>query len=286
MKIFLTGGTGFIGSHFINQAHSADHDIIALRRPNSGKPRIKLNREPSWLECEMSSLAPDNFTGCDVLVHLAAHSTNPPYDTLANCITWNVQAPHFMFDKAHIGGVSLFVVAGSCFEYGQSGNHYEFIPTDAPLEPTLSYSASKAAASVTFRAWACEANVRLAILRIFHVYGEGELESRFWPALRNAARLGEDFPMTDGEQVRDFVPVQLVAATFLNTCLREDLIRGCPIIENLGTGHPQSLRSFAESWWKQWEAKGKLLFGALPYRPNEVMRYVPLIETPNSCGSI
>ena len=57
MKIFLTGGTGFIGSHFVNQAHRAGHEIIALRRSASSLPRIQLQRQPVWINKAMTELA-------------------------------------------------------------------------------------------------------------------------------------------------------------------------------------------------------------------------------------
>ena len=49
MKIFVTGGTGFIGSHFLKQALAIGHDLICLRRPGS-RTRIPLKSEPTWLE--------------------------------------------------------------------------------------------------------------------------------------------------------------------------------------------------------------------------------------------
>jgi nucleoside-diphosphate-sugar epimerase len=128
-------------------------------------------------------------------------------------------------------------------------------------------------------ALAAESNVELIILRPFHVFGEGQHESNFWPSLKAAARSGEDFSMTLGEQVRDFVPVETVAASFVSALTRTDLKPGQPKIENLGTGQPQTLRAFAEHWWSEWRAKGRLLPGVLPYRDNEVMRYVPLIPS-------
>jgi nucleoside-diphosphate-sugar epimerase len=85
--------------------------------------------------------------------------------------------------------------------------------------------------------------------------------------------------MTAGEQVRDFIPVELVADAFIAALSRSDLKPGEPQVENLGTGKPQTLRAFAEHWWKIWGAKGALRFGTLPYRPNEVMRYVPKISS-------
>ena len=122
-----------------------------------------------------------------------------------------------------------------------------------------------------------EQKVELLVLRPFHVFGEGQHESNFWPALRKAALTGQDFPMTAGEQIRDFIPAEMVAEKFLAALTREDLRAGEPRIENVGTGKPQTLRAFAEFWWKQSNARGKLKIGVLPYRDNEVMRYVPKI---------
>jgi len=277
MKIFVTGGTGFVGRHFVNQALQAGHEILALRRAPAAITRPALPMEPHWIEGNLESLRAEHFQGCTALVHLAAHSANVPYDSLENCVRWNVLAPLQMCSVAAQAGVGTFIVAGSCFEYGRSGERYEFIPPEAPLEPTQTYPTSKAAAAVAFHGFACERNVRLLLLRIFQVFGEGELESRLWPSLRRAALAGADYPMTLGEQVRDFIPVEQVAAAFVAALTRTDFQPGRPRIENLGTGRPQTLRAFAEHWWRQWQAPGRLRPGAIPYRANEVMRYVPQI---------
>ena len=126
MKIFLTGGTGFIGSHFVNQAHRAGHEIIALRRSASNLPRVQLQRQPVWINKAMTELAAEDFAACEVLVHLAAYSANMSYDTLPNCIHWNVQAPLAMFAAALSAGITSYVVAGSCSEYGRSAERYEW----------------------------------------------------------------------------------------------------------------------------------------------------------------
>lgn len=277
MKIFVTGGTGFIGSHFLNTAHTAGHEIIALRRSTRSQPRIPLVQEPQWLDKAMPDVTVEDFAGCDVLVHLSAHTPNVPYDTLESCLHWNVIVPIELFRKAAAAGTTRIVAAGSCFEYGRSGERYEFIPPDAPLEPTQTYPASKAAASVSFYQLAVELNLRLSIHRIFQVFGEGEAESRLWPSLRRAALAGEDLEMTPAEQVRDFVPVEEVALQLL-IATSEEIKAGFPKIKNLGTGHPQSLREFAETWWKKWNATGQLKFSEKPYRTGEVMQYVPLVK--------
>jgi nucleoside-diphosphate-sugar epimerase len=275
MKIAVTGATGFIGSHFTKQALAAGHAVLAIRRSPASTPRIPLEQQPQWLDRALDEVTAEDLKGFDVLVHLAAHTGNVPYDTLANCLRWNLIAVLALFEQARLAGIRRFVVAGSCFEYGRSGERYEAIPTDAPLEPTNAYAASKAAASIALRQWAEEYQLSLQILRIFHVYGEGEAETRLWPSLRRAALAGDDLPMTKGEQVRDFMPVEEVAAAFLARAQDGNGFNPCSEILNLSSGSPCSLREFAEHWWLIFTANGNLLFDKLPYRRGEVMRYTP-----------
>lgn len=276
MKIFLTGGTGFIGSHFINDAHKDGHEMVVLKRISS-QPRIEISKDPVWITGQLDRNFKREFDGCDVLVHLAAHSTNEPYDTLENCLYWNLTASLKLIRQAIASGVNKFVIAGSCFEYGQSGERYDYIPTDAPLEPTSSYSVSKAAATLALRQLCIEYSIQLQFLRIFQVFGEGENKNRLWPSLRKAALAGEDFPMTKGEQIRDFIPVSDVSKKFVGALSFTDIEPGLPKTVNVGSGNPQTILNFSEFWWKKWKAKGKLLPGALPYRDNEVMRFVPYL---------
>lgn len=275
MKIALTGGTGFIGSHFLKQALAAGHTVTAIRRSHACQPRITIDRQPEWLDGQLDEVTAEELHGCNVLVHLAAHSVQYPFDTLGNCLRWNLIAVLALFEQARLAGICRFVVAGSCFEYGRSGERYELIPTDAPLEPTNSYAVSKAAACIALCQWAEEHQLNLEVLRVFHVYGEGEAETRFWPSLRRAALAGENFPMTAGEQIRDFIPVERVAYSFLRKATDEPIKVSNIHIYNLGTGKPLSLLSFALGCWVNWNAKGRLINGVVPYRNNECMSYIP-----------
>lgn len=275
MKIAVTGASGFIGSHFISLALSDNHYINALRRSSSSLPRIHLRRHPNWINSDLDNIQIDDLLACDVLVHFAAHTANVPYDNLQNCLKWNVKSALDLLEKARIAGIKNYIIAGSCFEYGKSGENYKLIPTSAPLEPTNPYAASKAAASVVLSSWAREYNLNLEILRIFQVYGEGESLTRFWPSLRQAALAGEDFNMTLGEQIRDFQHVEQVARTFLSRATR--IIDRSPSVDifNLSSENPMSLADFASSQWSELNATGDLKLGAIQYRQGEVMQYIP-----------
>lgn len=277
MKIFLTGGTGFIGSHFLSQGLGKGYKIKALRRSVTSETKIPLNIEPEWVLKKIDEIKKEDLKDCDTLVHLAAHSVIYPFDTLENCIEYNVLQPLKLFEKAVAAGIKRFIVAGSCFEYGKSGEKYDFIPTNAPLEPTQTYSTSKAMASLAFQQFAKDKNIDLSIHRIFQVYGEGENHSRLWPSLKKAALTGNDFPMTKGEQVRDFIEVSQVANHFLKYC-EKSAKNTTPAVINVGSGKPQSILDFSRYWWKKWGADGNLIVGEIPYRKGEVMRFVPKID--------
>jgi UDP-glucose 4-epimerase len=273
--LFVTGATGFIGSHFVNEALRRGHRVVALRRLGS-EPRIKLEREPEWVDGVIG--AGDHlpaFAGCHVFVHLAAAGVVPPDDTWENCFRWNVDASLREWIHANEAGMSRFVICGSCFEYGRSGERYEFIPVDAPLEPAGPYHASKAAATMAAYGLTVEKKLQTVIARPFHVYGEGEAHGRLWPMLREAALTAKDLPLTLGEQVRDFTPVSLVVDHLLANCMRDDILPSLPVVHNIGTGNPQRLADFAANCWRAFGASGQLKIGALPYREGEVMRYVP-----------
>ena len=250
MKLLITGATGFVGSHFTNAAIAAGHRCVAIRRDPDRRPRVAISPAPTWLNKSISQLDASDFDGIDCLVHLAAHSANVPYDSIEACLLGNVTEPLAMIRSAVAAGVKRFVVAGSCFEYGAAGQRYEFIPTDAPLEATLSYPLSKAVASRVLAAAAIEGDAAMSYHRIFQVYGPGEPDGRLWPSLKRAAQRGEDFEATAGQQVRDFVDVREVARQLSDAVDRiGDADAGQVSYHHIGTGKPQTVRQFTQRCW-------------------------------------
>lgn len=271
MRIFVTGATGFIGSHFVNAALEQGHEVVGIRR-SGAESRIRPAGAVAWLEKGLAEVTARDFQRNDVLVHLAAAGVDQSSDNDRECFDVNVVQAERLLSAGADAGVSRVIFCGSCFEYGLAAIDYDRIPADAPLFPNGPYHASKAAASQLATGWAFHHLIPLAILRPFHVYGPGEGPNRFWPSLWEAAASGRDFPMTDGGQVRDFTPVLTVASRFLAACLEP--LHGVRI-ENVGSGEAMTLLDFARREWTTSGAGGRLLPGAVPRRKNEVMRYVP-----------
>jgi len=279
MRLFVTGATGFIGSYFVELAIKEGHMVTALKQSSDSRSRFELKKEPKWLEKKLEDVNSSDLENIDILVHLAAVGITPQPSTWEECYEFNVVKSLQLFRKAVKAGVRRIVVTGSYSEYGKAGLRYDHIPSNAPLEPTDPYAASKASASIAASALCIIEKFELCYLRLFSVFGECQYGKNFWPSLKNAAFSGSDFPMTLGEQIRDFIPVEEAVRQILFSCKRKDIIPGESYFENIGSGRPQSLREFAEYWWKQWKAKGKLILGVIPYRKDEVMRYVPQIRS-------
>jgi UDP-glucose 4-epimerase len=274
MRIFLTGGTGFIGSHFLRAALASGHEVLAVRRHGS-KPRIPLEQEPSWLDCGLEELSADSMAGCETMVHLASPGVSPKQADLEELFFWNVTVLLKLLSCARVAGIRRIVIAGTGLEYGRSAWKYDYIPANAPLLPITAYAASKAAGCIAATSYASEHSLQLAYLRIFTAYGEGQYDKSLWPSLRQAAISGSDFRMTAGEQILDFVPVEIVAKHLVTALTQPAIEDGIPYVSNVGLGRPVLLRDFAAALWAEWGATGKLLLGALPYRKNEMMRLVP-----------
>lgn len=277
MRLFLTGGTGFLGAHTLRAASAAGHTVVALRRHGSTPP-IAVPSDIQWVEGSLDDFDDECLAACDAFIHLAAAGVNPQSATWENCFKINLADSLACWRQAVQAGIKSMIICGSCSEYGSAAETYDAIPENAPTCPTDPYGASKAAASAAAMALAAQENLQLLVVRAFHMYGEGEAPNRFWPQLVNAAKTGRDLPMSPGMQMRDFCPASLAAKQLIWALENAMPSAGTPEVLHLGSGHAQTLLAFAQETWVKFDARGKLLPGALSYRKGESMRYVPSLR--------
>jgi UDP-glucose 4-epimerase len=275
MRLFITGATGFVGSHVLAAALAAGHEVVAMRRSPSSATAIPLPCQPIWSEGNLHTLTAECLEGVDAVVHLASAGVSPKQASWGELVQVNVVGSLRLLELASDCGVRRCVVAGTSHEYGTAARCFDAIPSDAQLEPLSSYGASKAAAFQLIRAFAIEQRIELFYGRIFSAYGDGQFEGNFWPSLRRAALAGEDFAMTSGRQINDFIPVAVVAGHILEACSRPDIRAGLPLVANIGSGVATTLLAFAEAEWDRLGATGKLMPGSLPDRSDQIARYVP-----------
>jgi nucleoside-diphosphate-sugar epimerase len=152
MKLAVTGGTGFIGSHLLDVALAAGHQVNALTRRDQ-PPREHLR----WIAGDMSDRAAleQLVDGVDAIIHVAGTISSP---TAAGFELGNVAGTLSMLAAATAGGVRRFVHVSSL----------------AAREPKLSlYGDSKARAEELVHS----SGLDWAIARPPAVYGPGDKET-------------------------------------------------------------------------------------------------------------
>jgi nucleoside-diphosphate-sugar epimerase len=272
LKIFITGATGFVGGHFVNIV-PPEIEIVAIRRSKS-KEKIKLIRNVKWIEKEFTNLNLDDLNGVKSIFHFASTGVSPQKASWEELFNFNVNGTLSLLRIAADAGVRRVVMAGSFTEYGLSANFYKHIPTTATLLPITPYASSKAAAFELAYSFCINAKIKLVYNRIFSAYGEGQFEGNLWPSLRDAAFNNQDFHLTNGDQIRDFISIEEVALEFLKDLISKDENYLSPEIRNICTGNGVSILDFASFWWKNFKAKGQLLSGTKPNRKHEHQCFV------------
>ena len=159
------------------------------------------------------------------------------------------------------------VHVGSGIEYGRSA--CELQETTIPTAPDTLYARTKLAGSMALQRFCVEHGFSALTVRLFTVYGPGEHAGRLLPSLLEAARRGNDFLLSVGNQQRDFAYVEDVAEGLLR--LGAAPATPSHTIINLATGRMATVRQFAES---AADILGippaNLKFGALPVRFDEM----------------
>ena len=263
-----------MGSNFVNKLLENDYEITALLRPNSN-PRVSFVKNLNICRGFLTDDWSKELKLCDVFVHCASEGVVTNQDDWEKCFNTNFIETNQIITNAFKSGIKKFIICSSCFEYGSSGDEYEKIPINAMLKPTTPYGFSKAASSLFALDFAKKHNLKVIIPRFFHLYGNGSHKMGFWSRLVEAARNDSDFEMTLGNQIRNFSTVDFAVSKLLDIAKNIDRYKYGGVVTNIGSNNNMSLLSFAQSEWLRLNAKGSIINGAIPYRKNEVMSYVP-----------
>lgn len=258
MKVALTGATGFLGRHVQAALCARGLDVTAMVRPGPKAPVLSTGVQPASMD--MDDAGPDTFERLgrpDVLVHLAWGGL-PNYAATTHL---DVELPRQLrFLEACVkGGLKNLIVTGTCLEYGmREGELHEGMPA----LPTTAYAIAKHRLHEHVDGWRVERGLALAWLRVFYLYGPGQAPSSLYSQLNAAIDRGDArFPMSAGDQVRDFMPVEK-AATAIAALAR---LNADPGTVNLCSGEPTRVLDIAQRWVHARGASIVLDTGHFPY---------------------
>ena len=260
-QVLLTGATGFVGRH-----------VRAALEQRGIEPVLWSRAAPDsagrWHAFDLAA------ADADATVALYRRCGAPP---LAIHCAWgglpNYRSLHhfeqerlhqYRFVKALVqAGLQQLLVTGTCYEYGlRCGALHEGLDP----QPATAYGYAKDALRRELQLLAAQQPFALTWARLFYLWGEHQAPQALWPQLQAAAARGDaEFPMSGGEQLRDYLPAAEVARLVVALAL------GAPDagIVNVCAGAPTSVRRLVEGWIAErgWAIRPAL--GRMPYPAHE-----------------
>jgi len=244
MKVLVTGGAGFIGSHLVDGLLARGDEVVVLDNFLTGKlSNLQAALRRGGLRIVRGDVrnradVREAIGGADAVIHAAA-IVSVPFSVENPEETWevNVRGTRNVLEEAGAAGVEKFIFVSSCAVYGNAPN--EPIPESRPPSPISPYARTKLEGEKACLEFG--RSVPVVVLRYFNVYGPRQPPGEYAGVMVKFAeriRMGEP-PVVygDGEQTRDFIFVSdVVRATLL-------ALEKAPAGEviNVGSGKPTTI---------------------------------------------
>ena len=253
MRIFVTGGAGFIGSRLCHRLLGDGHEVVTLDNFDPYyDPAIK-----EYNIREIEALGTGGFTlvrgdlrdtaaldsawehgPFDRVVHLAAKAgVRPSLSHPGDYFSVNVDGLLNVLKYCRERGPTKLVAASSSSVYGNtSGALHEDMPADRPVSP---YAASKRAGELLCHAWHHLYGLDVSCLRFFTVYGPGQRPEMAIHLFTRLLSEGEPIQMYgDGTTSRDYTFIDDIVDGVVRATEKVSGYR----IYNIGGGRPVALR--------------------------------------------
>jgi UDP-glucose 4-epimerase len=267
MRVVITGGAGFIGSHVA--AYLAERGFKVVAVDNLERASAVKRLEEAGVPLVVGDVRHVDLPPADVVVHAAAYisveeSWERPYDYM-----WNNAAATARVAKRCAETGARLVYISSAAVYGEP----QRLPIDEshPTKPLSPYGLSKLAGEQAAQMLAPGA----AVLRLFNVYGPGQTGPYAGVVSKFIERAKRGLPPViygDGTQTRDFIHVADVAR-FVEVVLD----RGAAGVFNVGTGRAVSIRELAAIVMRLARLNGEPLYA--PPRLGDIKHSVADVTT-------
>lgn len=249
MKIIVTGGAGFIGSHIVDALIEKGHEVHIVDDMSAGK-RENVNSKATlhMVDIRDKDRLLSIFEGAQYVFHEAAvprvqYSIENPMETH----DINVNGLLNVLEACRINGVKRLIFASSASIYGEP----DVLPTkeNMPINPMSPYAAHKYIGEVYLKLYKKVYGLETVNLRYFNVYGPRFDPEGAYPLVIGyfLKRMKEDKTLTitgDGTQTRDFVHVHDVASANLLAMTSINVGEGEVI--NIGGGKRYAMNYIAE----------------------------------------
>jgi UDP-glucose 4-epimerase len=278
-RAFVTGASGFIGSHLTARLLAEGAEVHVLLRPGTAAERIAplrpmLRVHEGDVTYQPSVSAAIATAQPDLVFHLAADTgvrrLSEGWSGVERSVKVNLCGTLTVL-RATLESASpgrRFVRAGGLEEYGDGPTPYVETQRERPISP---YSASQVAATHYCEMLQRGTDVPIVTLRPALVYGPGQSSDFLIPSLIASCLRGEDFEMTAGTQCRDLLYVDDLTDAFVLAAMQPGLAGG---IVNVGHGTEYAMRDVAREIVRLAGGTSRLRLGAKPERAGDLPHLV------------
>ena len=264
MKVLVTGAAGFIGKHVVSELLRHVVDVVATDIKSFEESGLTCYNNIRYIQHDFTDDASscyDMFGRPDKVIHLAWRGL-PNYDEAFH-VVYNALSSYNFLKSMIDSGLKDVTCIGTCAEYGLAcGEISESMPSDPPNN----YATGKD----LLRRMLEKLPINLKWPRLFYLFGPGQRPTTLFALLEKARANGDwTFKIGKGEQLRDFLPVEKVAAYIVRVALQESVTG--PI--NICSGKPISVRRFIEEYLSSRGSTMKLELGDQPYLSHEPMAF-------------
>ena len=234
-KIIVTGGLGFIGSHFVNYLNeNTDHEVLIVDKLTYAASRENIKHPTPQLIKDICNVTVDDLDDYDYIVHFAAesHVDNSIKDGMPFVKT-NVEGTFNLIEVARKNpNLKKFLHISTDEVYGDRDNR-EPAQEFTPLEASSYYSATKTSSDLLVMAAGRTYDFPYLITRTCNNYGENQHKEKFVPKIIHSIKNGLEVPVYgDGKQIREWIHADDNAAAIYKL-LMSDKVKE---IYNIGTG--------------------------------------------------
>jgi UDP-glucose 4-epimerase len=269
MKILITGGAGFIGSHIAAHYAAIAEEVRVLDNLRSGY-RHNLDGIPvQWIEGSITdrTMVKQAVQGIDIIFHMAALVSVPEsMSQVPTCVDINVSGLLNVLEEASAAGVKKIVLASSAAVYGDNPVVPK-IETMLP-EPRSPYAITKLDGEHYLELFRREGRIDSVSLRFFNVFGPRQDPRGAYaaavPIFMEKALKNE--PITifgDGGATRDFIYVKDIVGA-LSFAAQNDLHGSY----NAGYGGQRTIKDLAETIIRTADSRSTIIHAA--ERPGDV----------------
>jgi dTDP-6-deoxy-L-talose 4-dehydrogenase (NAD+) len=268
-RVLVTGASGFIGKYVVENLLQKGMEVTIASR-NESMPQAWVNASVRRVFLDLSSLEPDlNYFvllgSPDIVIHLAWEGL-PNYMQDFH-LTDNLPRHCLFLLNLMRHGLKDLTVAGTCLEYGMQEG---CLSEEMSCFPSNPYAKAKNALRQYLEGPAMEMGVSFKWARLFYMYGKGQNPNSLTSQLDKAIEEGaEEFKMSGGQQVRDFLPVETMADYIVSVALQRE-VEG---VINCCSGQPVKVLDFVEQYVTKRGARLNLNLGYYPYPNYEPMSF-------------